>query len=547
MENQSATNNFESRNDRPWPNPYLDAAAIVGHTTATSCRLWLRTGRTGNFTLLLWSTQDGGKISLSLAVSNTKDTTIVADIEGLMPDTVYQYALADADASPAKMILGHDKICQFQTLPVQDSTFSFAFYSCHNPYKSSLFGASGTAQVVNIEMWEYLHAMLRRHQDKQELRFVIAGGDQVYADGVDSLNIWSYLKKNMRKVNGKLFPDQAAMQSWYRDIYRGYWGFPQVRRVFANFPMYMMWDDHELMDGWGSRYLKGRSNRKGDEMKRIFQDYQSKGLNYNDCRTLLARMEDAAKSVYEEYQHSHNPATEAGVYDYGFRHDRSAFYVLDGRGCRDINRDSHRILGKPQMARFKNWVDTLDSADTRLLFVTTAVPLLHFKPALVNADDNWLLQWQKLEDDLRDAWEHDLHDAERRELLEILFSAADRGIGVCILSGDVHTAAAFRMRDQKTGAVMYQLTSSAITYNTPRSLSWLVGYLMPDSGTSDDGYAYERLLRYTDSNFALIRADQDNQSVTFQIYGKQTAEHPNRETVLPMTHSLAKLELAFKK
>jgi hypothetical protein len=94
---------------------------------------------------------------------------------------------------------------------------------------------------------------------------------------------------------------------------------------------------------------------------------------------------------------------------------------------------------------------------------------------------------------------------------------------------------------------MYQLTSSAITCNIPRALSWLVGGLMPDQGTSDDGYEYERLLRYTDSNFALIRADQDNQSVTFQIYGKQTAEHPRRETVLPMTHSLAKLELAFKK
>jgi alkaline phosphatase D len=167
------------------------------------------------------------------------------------------------------------------------------------------------------------------------------------------------------------------------------------------------------------------------------------------------------------------------------------------------------------------------------------------KPALVNADDNWLVEFAELADDLRDAWEHELHDAERQELLRILFAAASRGIGVCILSGDVHTAAAFRMKDKKTGAVLYQLTSSAITYNTPRALSWLLGGLLPDEGSSDDGYDYERLARYTDSNFTLIKADQDNQTITFQIYGKQTAEHPQRQTVLPMTHSLAKLKLDF--
>ena len=54
---------FVFKTDRPWPNPPLEIGAIVGHATPDSVRLWLRTGRTGQFTLLL----------------STRDTTLDAD------------------------------------------------------------------------------------------------------------------------------------------------------------------------------------------------------------------------------------------------------------------------------------------------------------------------------------------------------------------------------------------------------------------------------------------------------------------------------------
>ena len=95
-----------------------------------------------------------------------------------------------------------------------------------------------------------------------------------------------------------------------------------------------------------------------------------------------------------------------------------------------------------------------------------------------------------LQDDLRDAWEHKLHDSERKALVEALFEAANRGIKVSILSGDVHAAAVFRMVDEQSGAVVYQLTSSAITYNIPRFLGWILGNTVPDVDRSDDGYRF---------------------------------------------------------
>jgi alkaline phosphatase D len=263
---------------------------------------------------------------------------------------------------------------------------------------------------------------------------------------------------------------------------------------------------------------------------------------------LLERMRQAAIQVYEEYQHAHNPVTPKGQYDYSISNDCCAVYFLDGRGNRDVNRKARRILGQTQLNRFIGWLEALDRVKTKYVFVVSAVPVLHMTPVLVNADDNALADLANLQDDLRDAWEHKLHDAERKVLVKALFEAAARGIRVSILSGDVHTSAVFRMVDDAKGAVIYQLTSSAITYNKPRMMGWLLGYTVPDDGRSKDGYRFERLALYTDSNFSIVRVDPVADEVVFQLYGQQCVAHPDPEEGKedkPMTHSIAKIKLDF--
>jgi len=557
-------NNFDFKTERPWPNRYLKTGSLIGHTTTTTTKIWLRTGYVGNFKLLVFPESmyesAGFKQGFRQVPYNVDafpapvrqidfsiddyqhDTIHVADIDGLEAFTGYGYALYIDDGATSRILLGQDRAFSFRTLPEQDDIFSFAFYSCHMPYKDSLFGNPST---VNMDMWDFLNAVLARHQS-DEFRFVIAGGDQVYSDGVKSLNVWKYLNKYLQKEGGNVLPDKDAMLSWYRDIYRGYWGFPVVQRAFSSYPTYMTWDDHEIMDGWGSYYLTGEGDEK-DELEKIFPDYQGQGLTYQDARQVLSEMGDCAKKVYQEYQHSHNPGSDGPDYDYHFQHDSSAFYVLDGRGHRDINRASYRILGRPQFDRFKRWIEALDPADTEFLFITSAVPLLHMTPMIVNADETYAAELAGLQDDLRDSWEHRLHDTERKALLKLLFAAAKRGIRICILSGDVHTSAAFRMRDSESGATIYQLTSSAISYNKPRALAWLLGQVVPDSGDSEDGYHFERLAIYTDSNFSLVKVDKGKKRVTFQLYGHQKVDNPaTAGEQKPMTHSIAKLELGFE-
>ena len=563
------TDSFAFKTDRPWPNPTLEVGAIVGHATPTSARLWMRTGRTGRFALLLFPQEEMadaaeraamrdrlGQVPLSVddasalvpgarredfAVEDLdSDTTVVLDLDDLAPDTRYGYLLHFRDGE--RVLLGHNRLRGFRTPPAYDARrpFQFALFSCHMPYrKSGLFRKR--TEVRNLEMWDYLGATLRRHAGQVDL--VIAGGDQCYTDGVPTLDIWRFLNRRMRREGESLLPDEASMLTWYRDIYCGYWGFASVQEVFDSFPTYMVWDDHEIGDGWGSHDLG--ENGEGDGVAKMLPALEEKGLTRADGRELAERMFRAARRSYEEYEHSHNPPTEDGALDYSFRRGGAAYYVLDGRGQRDIGRESFRILGREQFDRFAAWAEGLDAEETAFLFVVSAVPVLHTRAGLVNADERWLIDQAGLGDDLRDSWEHELHDEERGALMDVLFGAAARGIRVCVLSGDVHVSAVFSIDDEE-GRRIYQLTSSAITYGIGRPVSWVLSAGAADDGETPEGHRFQRLALYADSSYALISVDPGTGQAWFKLYGEQKLEPPpslrDAET-LPLNHSVAKIRL----
>jgi alkaline phosphatase D len=561
------TGSFVFKTDRPWPNARLREGLIVGHTTATSAKVWVRTGQPGAFSLLCYPTNMPGAEAfrqrlgeVPFAIQNLpagvqrlrfkitnfdRDTTHVAEVTGLLPLTDYSNALHGPDsAGNTRILLGHDiggdtLRYSFRTLGAAARPLSFGFYSCHMPYTESIFGR---LQVNNMDMWDSLARTLRRHREHGRLGFLIGGGDQVYADGVKKLSIWNFLNACLENDPATL-PGRDAMLSWYRDIYRGYWGFPQIREIFSQTPTYMIWDDHELGDGWGSYFLK--KNAKNDEMDEIFPKWKKLGLQYEDCVKLRDAMGDCAKQVYREYQHGHNPEND-GHYDYGFSTNGTALYFLDGRGHRDINQKAHRTLGKDQMDRVAAWIAALDPSVTPFVFIVSAVPLMHLQSAIANAD-NPLVDAANLEDDLRDAWEHPLHDKERKELVRLLFDAAQRGLKVSILSGDVHVSAVFRLTDAR-GNIIYQLTCSAITYNVSQMLGWMLGGGVADSGDSGDGYGYKRLALFLERNYAMIQVDPNTGAADFQLYGPQSMTKDEGKTVtVPVTHSMAKIELTFKR
>ena len=569
------TDSFNYKNDRPWPNHMLTRGVIIGHTTHNSARLWLRTGVEGKFTVVLFSPDNenakkhfseirstaNGDISFAVFDKFIKtdikwenDTTAVVDFNDLKPGTDYRYAVWNNESQ--RFIIGHDKKRRFATPTdtTDTSPFCFGLMSCHMPFKgsrlkSSLFGQH--AEVRNMGLWDIAAEVCSRHEKSgNNLDFFIAGGDQAYADGIDALNIWKYLNKKMRRENGELLPKKEDMLSWYRDIYRGYWGFPVVQGIYSRFPTYMIWDDHEIMDGWGSYKIQS-----GKELHKIFPK-RPENITDKDARVLLKRMKDAAFQAYREYEHSHNPETEEGIYDYHFNHKGCCVYVLDGRGHRDFDNDSYKILGKEQFDRFSDTVRNLNPDTTKFLFVISAVPVLHSSALVADKEGGTVSDMSGLDDDLRDAWENKAHDDERSMLLDLLFDAAKKGIHVCILSGDVHVSAVFKLCRSKD--VIYQLTSSPITYNVSRPLGILLGLGAADSGKSEkDNYKYERLALYTKPSFSLIKVDPKENKAVFQLYGEQEVEAftldvkekrltvPKSEKPHMITNSIAKIQLDF--
>ncbi len=378
---------FVYRSERPWPVARLKRAAIVGHTTDCTAKIWVRTGACGNYKLIALPQNSGHDLSnrlqkdiqinddellTALRQSNgssqenfqiadfANDTTCVIRLTGLQPQTAYRYFVFQKIPSPSagaawRVILGLDAIgntgrrdLSFRTLGMKaEEPFSFALFSCHNPFvEEGFFSFQKRVKAANMEAWAALAQTLGRHgkRNDKRLAFVIAGGDQVYTDGRPGISIWNYLYKVMRKEGDKLLPEVGTMLTWFRDIYRGYWGFPDLREIFSHYPTYMIWDDHEIGDGWGSFDLPG-----GKLPHPIYEKARDKGLNQEDATELLRRMWSAAQEIYIEYEHSHNPDTPAGQFHYSFTHGAAAFFVLDGRGKRDINRSSYRIHGQEQM------------------------------------------------------------------------------------------------------------------------------------------------------------------------------------------------------
>lgn len=542
---------YDRGSDRPWINPMLTNAVIVGHTTATSTKLWMRAYQPNSYRMLLcpepilnhgevatdWNPQtkiENGKEIFFLENANNGDTREIAnalltdqadlafehditkvwEINGLQPGQRYYYAAFALNLKTRKTpweIVPDNKVNRFKTQNGSQDSMTFGLFSCHMPYRKNSF------DLVNIHMWDRLGDELAQRSGE----FILGVGDQVYVDGNSNVSIWEWLKKIRKEFMRVVKPEDRVevMRSWYRDIYRGYWGHRQLRNVFSRFPVYMIWDDHEILDGWGSYNAKERRNLLdswwdwGDDSEKLL---------------LLNQMYEAAKLTYYEYGHSHNPDTSTDQFDYPFTWGTAAFYVLDMRGQRDYTRTTNnKILGKAQMQRFKDWLKSDAVKNAESIFVVSPVPVVHAKSFVVN-----YLDVLRVADDMRDEWEHESNWVERDVLLDAAFAAAkDNGKSLYFLSGDVHIGAAFRMTHKKyPDATIYQLTSSAITYDLPwakaSTLALIVndrGLLRRDKENSQPNVAFQLLMEpCKTNNFAIInvqRNDQGKTEVNWDLYG----------------------------
>ncbi|MCB4785690.1 MULTISPECIES: alkaline phosphatase D family protein [unclassified Delftia] len=341
-------------------------------------------------------------------------------------------------------------------------------------------------------------------RDLQRFHLMLMGGDQIYFDSIwekiDALKQWVRLPREKQlhfEVSEAL---EREIGNYYLELYaerwlprdRGPWHAKQpswdAADAMARIPTVMMWDDHDIFDGWGSYSCEMQHSPLFRILfrhaRRAFWVFQMQHALKD-----LPELQDATPGgfsvkdpIYKEIDWSellHGDALALPLLDRqpgfscAYRLGPLALVAADLR----TERSRTQVLGESAWSRLKGWLASLDGPDTQVpvqhLLFMSSVPVVHPKLSLAEGLLDTFGQDHVIDsnaDDLKDHWSHDDHEGERKRLLEVLSGLArDKRLRVSLVSGDVHVAAwgiAYRrdIQSTQTWAQIQQFTSSAVVH-----------------------------------------------------------------------------------
>jgi hypothetical protein len=362
------------------------------------------------------------------------------------------------------------------TVPAAGRPPRMAYASCNGFSSLKLLKAVADKNAL----WKVLaarHATLPYH-------LLLQGGDQVYADEmwetVEPLKRWNELPAAAadRAPFGAALA--AKVRDFYFNLYLRRWAQPEMAALHATVPTVMMWDDHDIFDGWGS-YPPARHGcpvfqglfTLAREHFRIFQRQEGAPVAH---ATALAPTAQAAALA---------PALGFTV---GHRIGDLALLVLDLRSERTVD----QVLSPAHWQAVYAWLDRL--AGCRHLVVMSSIPVIYPGFALLERALCSLPRQQEIEDDLKDHWTSRGHRAERLRLLHRLLAFSEQTkTRVTLLSGDVHVAALGILESRRDGpgsnaAVINQLIASGIVHpGPPGVVLFALEHLFPETEEVDRG------------------------------------------------------------
>jgi hypothetical protein len=437
---------------------------FLGYVTSHSIKIWLHLESKPQTIYVSLHEGNVKAPQAAAGVLNLRKENLFTDcitIEGLRADTRYFYKLwTDPQHLLSLDLQGlTEKDLQFCTLSDDtNAQIDFLLMSCHNPTVSGADGFDGHA------VWADLPQIISRESNKS-VRFVLLVGDQAYADDWETQLLDE--------------PNADARLRLYLSAYRRFWSNIHYRRVMCALPAVMMWDDHDITDGWGSRVdsYVGETSEFKPEWKRLFE---------------------SAFQAFSLMQASRNPPTLApnprdGL-DFGFRIGPWGFVFMDLRTNRNLRQG--RIITPDQLDRIRNWVEA-NRREMHTLFVASSVVFSHGSPVVEDLTLKlwpyvmkfiaWIASKAKwgeglqtkfnkslgdISDDIKDSW-GSKENAEQADLvLNYLFALQndrERPLGVVILSGDIHTSGYANIYSSNLIHVerssIPHITSSSVSYS----------------------------------------------------------------------------------
>ncbi len=411
------------------------------------------------------------------------------------------------------------------TIPGRDSAPRIAYVSCNgfsdpsgmrrlvkpeNAVWADLCGNHDRGlrnQEFELDKEQLWHEARTQDRSLQRFHLLAMGGDQLYFDSIwediPKLKTWVGLSRGSQLT----FPVTASLERDIEDYYLGHYSkrwLPPARLpwtdkdfnadaadAMARIPTIMMWDDHDIFDGWGS-YTE---QMQGSPVFQTLFKHARRAFWVFQLQHMLADLPDLERRDLPGLSHK-DPIFAPIAWSSRQHHDPLAIRLIDGQPgfsfahqvgpiaivAADLRTERSRtqILGMTTWDKLQECFDALPGKDSAApvvrcqhLLLLSSVPVVHPKLSLAEGLMDTFGQDHVLDssaDDLKDHWSNDDHEGERKRLLETLARVAhDKLLRVSIISGDVHVAAwgtAYR-RDippTSTWAHIHQFTSSAVVH-----------------------------------------------------------------------------------
>ena len=337
----------------------LQLGPVVGHTDDSSTRIWIQVGDDpANYALRV----DGVGLFpfVSTEFGAVEFGTAIARVGGLRPDQRYGYRVVRA----GRFVIGAQGSVRTLPPPASMTNLLFCVVSCNG--------------AEQLGAWERFGAFVEESQPS----FIVMMGDQVYMDE-DEPDVFA----------NHFDADPVTRRHAMADKYRANWSRGVVAKVLANTPIYMVWDDHDIRDGWGS--LASDSPTLAAKYARGAEIFAKSTAYYEDARDVYWHFQGCRNPMPGDYRDRALPSQPDAAFPnyigvpiphglrlgmpFVFRCARLVVIVLDSRGERDVFRTDKPILGTRQWA-FIDDVFAHLPADVDALAVVTATPVASQDP-----------------------------------------------------------------------------------------------------------------------------------------------------------------------
>lgn len=344
-----------------------------------------------------------------------------------------------------------------------------------------------------FSMWRRLrtkYVLNSKNLDVKPFHCLLLTGDQIYADLLwkevpyfkeHNLTGWKSFFFGSKKIEKHIIAREdiddleARLYDFYEKTYINSWTNIDIATALASVPSVMMWDDHDIFDGWGSH---------------------SKELQESELFVLIFKV---AKDFFEKLQirGSNNKTrictnknTDLEHYSSRLSFRNFEILTLDNRSLRTRKKimsdgqyeELEHILN--DISFFENVTKNKLLNKQRTILFIIPVPVAHLDyskraEGVLRHISKFNFQHNfSLGDDALDHWSHTCHNTEKKNLIDLIFSFGEtfKPKYIHIISGDVHSAGVGRIKKLKPEPIdndpptgkdyrrVNQLVSSAIVH-----------------------------------------------------------------------------------